>query len=174
VWRATYRQEYISAGMTLGEEAHGVVWVAWPDRAHFREWSGPEESPIRWMAIEGRRFRLIDLEVPSCDDHVLDDEEWARIPLAAVLDPRGAIERFSIIELGGRGVILRPRDQGGLDRVEVVIGTDDGLPDEVVVVDVQGAVNHLWFDAWTAQDDPPDDGWLPRPPGGVTCIADDP
>ena len=78
---------------------------------------------------------------------MLDDDEWARVPLAAVLDPRGAVDRFTILEHGEHGFTLVPREKGGVDRVEVVLGGDD-LPVEVVVVDPQGATNTLRFSGW--------------------------
>ena len=87
-WHADYHQEYLPAGMDAGEELNGEVWVAWPDRALFLT-----GSPLqRLMGLEGRRVRLLDLEVESCDEHILNDDEWARIPLAAVLDPGSALD----------------------------------------------------------------------------------
>lgn len=166
-WQAAYTQEYVAAGMSAGEIVCGSVTVAWPDRAIFR--SG---EPLRQiMALDGRKVRLIDMEVPSCDEHMLDDEEWARVPLAAVLDPGGAVERFSVLDLGGEGFALEPRQTGGVARVEVKLGTRS-LPDEVVVIDPQGAVNRLQFSGWTATEPPSDDGWLPEPPAGVECVSD--
>ena len=112
------------------------------------------------MGLEGRLVRLLDLEVPSCDDHQLDDDEWSRIPLAAVLDPRGAVDRFTILE-----------QPGGVDRVEVTLG-DDNLPSEVVIVDPQGSTNRLRFTRWEPADGPPEYGWLPTPPAGLECVSD--
>jgi hypothetical protein len=124
------------------------------------------------MGLDGRLVRLVDLTSPSCDEHLLGDDEWARIPLAAVLDPRGAIERFSVLERGSRGFILIPYEPGGVDRVEVSLG-DDNLPAEVVVVDPQGATNRLEFTAWRPTSGPPDGGWLPQPPPGLECVSDE-
>jgi hypothetical protein len=167
-WQADYRQEYVAAGMEAGEEVSGVVVVGWPDRASFRAL----EPSNQMMGLEGRLVRLVDLQVPSCDQHRLDDDEWARVPLAAVLDPRGAIDRFTVLELGERGFILVPHEPGGVDRVEVVIGEDD-LPEEVVVIDPQGATNRLQFAAWQPAQGPPDGAWLPQPPPGLECVADE-
>jgi hypothetical protein len=167
-WQADYSQEYIAAGMGAGDEVSGVVVVAFPDRALFRAL----EPAGQMMGLEGRLVRLVDLEVPSCDEHQLDDDEWARVPLAAVLDPRGAIDRFTILEHGENGFILVPREAGGIDRVEVVLGEYD-LPEEVVVVDPQGATNRLLFTSWRPADGPPDGEWLPEPPPGLECIGDD-
>lgn len=166
-WQADYRQEYVAAGMTAGETAAGVVVAAWPDRALFRT----VDPQTQMMGLDGRLVRLVDLTIPSCDEHLLGDDEWARIPLAAVLDPRGAIDRFSVLEHGGRGFTLIPHEPGGVDRVEVSLG-EDNLPDEVVVVDPQGATNRLQFIAWRPTDGPPGGGWLPQPPPGLECIAD--
>jgi hypothetical protein len=167
-WRAEYRQEYVAAGMTGGEEVSGVVVVGWPDRASFRTLDPPNQM----MGLEGRLVRLVDLQVPSCDQHRLDDDEWARVPLAAVLDPRGAIDRFTVLELGARGFILVPHEPGGVDRVEVALGKDD-LPVKVVIVDPQGATNNLHFSAWRPAQGPPDGAWLPQPPPGLECITDE-
>ena len=167
VWRADYRQEYVAEGMSEGEELAGVVWVAWPDRALFL--SG--EPVTRRMGLEGRRVRLLDLEVPSCDEHLLDDDEWARVPLAAVLDPGGATDHFTVLDSGERGFALVPRQPGGVDRVEVVLGKNN-LPLEVVVIDPQGATNRLHFTGWQNSDAPPEGRWLPEAPPGLECVAD--
>ncbi len=166
-WRADYTQEYVAAGMGSGDMVSGVVVMAWPDRALFRA----GDPPSQMMGLDGRLVRLIDLDVPSCDEHVLDDDEWSRVPLAAVLDPRGAVDRFTIFEHGERGFTLVPREVGGVDRVEVVLGTDD-LPVEVVVVDPQGATNSLRFSGWRSAAGPPDGAWLPEPPPGLECVSD--
>ena len=166
--RADYNQEYIAAGMGAGDEISGVVVVAWPDRALFRS----ADPTTQFMGLEGRLVRLVDLEVPSCDEHLLDDDEWARVPLAAVLDPHGAVDRFTVLDHGDRGFILVPREPGGVDHVEVVLGEDD-LPNEVVVVDPQGATNHLRFTGWHPVDGPPNGSWLPEAPPGLECIGDD-
>ncbi len=166
-WCARYDQFYLPAGMSAGDEAHGVVWVAWPDRARFST-----TAPVaREMALEGRRVRLVDGELGSCDDHVVSDDEWARVPLAVLLDPRGAVERFTIVDEPSGRLVLVPRDGGGVARVELLLGTD-GLPAEVVVVDVQGARNRLLFAGWEGPCGPPGGRWLPEPPAGVTCADD--
>ena len=77
-WQGEYRQEYISAGMSSGEFFVGEVRTACPDRALFH--TGDPTTQL--MGLEGRVVRLVDLSVPSCDEHLLDDDEWARIPLA--------------------------------------------------------------------------------------------
>lgn len=166
-WSASYHQEYVATGMTLGEETTGTVWVAWPDRAHFRA-----GNPVdRLMGLEGRRVRLVDLATPSCDDHVLDEAEWARVPLAAVLDPRAAIDRFTIVDRDDDGVTLIPREPGGVARVDVQLGPDN-LPRRVVIVDPQGSRNQLEFVGWRASSPPVEEGWLPVPPAGVDCLED--
>lgn len=166
-WQASYLQEYIAAGMSGGEQISGVVVVAWPDRALFRA----GEPATQLMGLEGLVVRLVDLEAPSCDEHVLDAEEWARVPLAAVLDPRGAVDRFTVLARGDRGFALVPHEPGGVDRLEVVLGADD-LPEEVVIVDPQGATNRLRFSDWRESQGPRDGLWLPEPPPGLDCIAD--
>jgi hypothetical protein len=167
-WQADYNQEYIAAGMGAGDEVSGAVFVAWPDRALFRS----TDPTTQIMGLEGRLVRLVDLEVPSCDEHLLDDEEWARVPLAAVLDPHGAVDRFTVLDHGERGFILVPREPGGVDHVEVVLG-EDNLPGVVVVVDPQGATNRLRFTGWHPVDGPPNGSWLPEAPPGLECIGDD-
>ena len=166
-WSASYTQEYVPPGMTLGEQVAGQVWVAWPDKALFST-----GSPIvRWMGLSGRLVRLLDFENSSCDDHLLTAEEWERIPLIAVLDPRAAVEQFSVVAEGKCGLILIPRQAGGVSRVEIVIG-DDGLPAQVVVSDPQGAVSTFDFRDWQAAEGPPEGVWLPEPPEAIVCIAD--
>jgi len=165
-WRADYAQEYIAAGMSAGEVVTGVVTVAWPDRAAFLT----GDPVTQMMGLEGRAVRLVDLEVPSCDEHLLGDDEWARVPLAAVLDPSGAVEHFAVLDREG-GFALVPREPGGVDRVEVTLD-DNSLPLEVMIVDPQGATNRLTFSTWTAADPPPEGHWLPVPPSGLECVAD--
>ncbi len=166
-WRARYSQTYLAPGMSLGDAAAGTVWIAWPDRARFSVTEGTAQE----MGLDGRRVRLVDPLTPSCEDHLLDDDEWARIPLSVVLDPRAAVERFVVDVLGDDGFVLLPREPGGVDRVEVRLG-DDGMPREVVVVDPQGARNRIRFDAWRGSPPPPD-GWLPDAPEGAPCAAPD-
>jgi hypothetical protein len=166
-WQASYRQEYIAAGMGAGEEVTGKVVVGWPDRAIFSA-----DSPSRQqMGLDGRLVRLLDADIPSCDEHLLNDDEWARVPLAAVLDPRGAVDRFSVLAHGDRGFVLVPREPGGIERVVVVLG-ENLLPNEVIVVDPQGSTNHLWFSGWKSVEGPPNGVWLPEPPPGLDCISD--
>lgn len=166
-WQAAYTQEYVPAGMTLGDRESGTVWIAWPDLARF----DAGDPVVRRMGLEGRRVRLVDLEASTCDEHVLDDAEWERIPLAAVLEPRRAVDRFTVLDGAEGEVVLIPRDVGGVDRVEVWVG-DDGLPSVVRIVDPQGAVNRLEFTAWTPVGSAPAAGWLPAVPPGVTCAGD--
>jgi hypothetical protein len=152
--------------MTTGEEESGEVWVSWPDQAHFQ--SG--NPVVRMMGMQGRRVRLVDLEVPSCDDHVLDDAEWARMPLAAVLDPQQAVDQFSIVDQGQLGIALVPHEPGGVSRVEVVLTSDD-LPSVVVIIDPQGATNRFVFNNWHAAQMPPGGSWLPLAPDQVECVT---
>jgi hypothetical protein len=166
-WSASYEQEYVPAGMTLGEQASGQVWLSWPDRALFHTGS----PPFRLMGLEGRTARLVDLEAESCDQHELSDREWERVPLAAVLDPHGALDHFTILEHTHDGFALVPREPGGVSRVEVAVGSR-GLPAEVAIWDPQGAVNRLRFASWTALEEPPEGGWLPPVPDGVECVED--
>jgi len=167
VWDAEFSQEYIPAGMTMGEEATGRVWLAWPDRALFHT----GDPPFRLMGLEGRTVRLVDLGDRTCDERVLTDREWERVPLAAILDPRGATVHFEVGELADAGIVLVPKEAGGVDRVEVILG-DGGLPAVVTIRDPQGAVNSLRFTAWRAVTEPPSGDWLPIPPEGVECVAD--
>ncbi len=166
-WHAEFDQEYIPVGMTTGEKAHGQVWLAWPDRALFHT----GEPPFRLMGFQGRTVRLVDLPDETCDEHQLSDREWERVPLAAVLDPRGALVHFDIIEGTDAGIILIPKQAGGVDRVEVILG-EDNLPDEVSIWDPQGAVNCLEFSGWTRSKEPPDGAWLPAAPANVECATD--
>ncbi|MEN8165266.1 MAG: outer-membrane lipoprotein carrier protein LolA [Acidobacteriota bacterium] len=166
-WTASYAQEYVPPGMSLGEQVVGQVWVAWPDKALFATGS----PVVRWMGLSGRLVRLLDFENLSCDDHLLTAEEWERIPLIAVLDPRAAVAQFSVIAEGEHGLVLIPREAGGVSRVEIFIG-GDGLPARVVVRDPQGAVSNFDFTDWQAAEGPPEGAWLPAPPDEIDCIAD--
>ena len=166
-WHAEFDQEYIPVGMTMGEKAHGQVWLAWPDRALFHT----GQPPFRLMGLQGRTVRLVDLPDETCDEHQLSDREWERVPLAAVLDPRGALVHFDIVEHMDIGIVLIPKEPGGVDRVEVILG-EDNLPDEVSIWDPQGAVNCLEFSDWTRSKEPPDGTWLPAAPANVECSTD--
>ena len=166
-WSASYRQEYVSSGMSLGEVVDGRVWVSWPDKALF----STGEPVIRWMGLAGRQVRLLDLESLTCDDHLLTAEEWERIPLVAVLEPRRAVAQFTILAQGERGLVLVPREPGGVSRVENEIAAD-GPPARVVVKDPQGSVSTFDFVDWQAADGPPEGNWLPLPPDGIECVAD--
>lgn len=167
VWTASFAQVYTPAGMTLGEEATGTVWLAWPDKALFHTGT----PALRLMGLLGRTIRLVDLEVPSCDDHELSDREWERIPLAAVLDPAGAVSAFTVVAVAERRFALVPHEAGGVERVEVEI---DGecLPSEVLIIDPQGAINLLRFVSWTASEGPTGGAWLPPAPDGLVCSSD--
>lgn len=167
VWHAEFDQEYTPVGMTMGEKAHGQVWLAWPDRAIFHT----GEPPFRLMGFQGRTVRLVDLPDETCDEHQLSDREWERVPLAALLDPRGALVHFDIVTGIDAGITLTPKELGGVDRVEVILGEDD-LPDEISIWDPQGAVNSLVFSDWTESKEPPDGGWLPKAPTNVECTTD--
>ena len=168
-WHGEYTQEYISAGMSSGEVLVGEVLAAWPDRALFH--TGDPTTQL--MGLDGRVVRLVDLSIPSCDEHLLDDDEWARIPLAAVLDPHSALDHFTVLEHGEHGFVLVPREPGGVARLEVVLN-DANLPQEVVVIDPQGATNRLRFTGWRSSDGPPGGSWLPDAPPGLDCIGDNP
>ena len=168
VWTADYRQEYVPVGMARGDTEAGRVWLAWPDRALFVT----GDPARRLMGLEGRTVRLVDLEMESCEEHRLTDEEWERIPLVAVLDPRAARERFGISMDGPDRLVLLPLVPGGISRAVVRLGPD-GLPAEVTVTDTQGTVNNLRFTGWSGADGPPGDRWLPAPPEAVTCQRTD-
>jgi len=165
-WKVSYVQEYVPAGMTAGETVSGTLVLAWPDRALFTE----GEPPVRSMGLEGRKVRLVDLEARSCDDHVLTDREWTRIPLVAMLDPAKALDRFSLA-VSEDALVLVPREPGSIARTTVRPGPD-GLPSEVTVEDVSGAINRFRFSGWRPASGLPE-GWLPEPPEGVTCVSDD-
>lgn len=167
VWVAEYEQEFIPVGMTIGDRARGTLWLAWPDRALFHTGDPVDQM----MGLNGRTVRLIDVGDKTCDEKVLTDREWERIPLAAVLDPRGALQHFEVVETGDRGVELRPRAPGGVDRVEIELGTDM-LPAQVAVVDPQGAVNRLRFGRWRRAGQPPEGRWLPEPPDDIACVVE--
>jgi len=165
-WHARYEQRYVPAGFAEGETARGEVWVGWPDRALW----ATGEPPVRWLGAAGRRVRLVDLEVGSCEERTLGAAEWARLPLTAVVDPGRAVERFTILEEGGT-VVLVPRTPGDIARVELVVG-GDGLPAVVTLHDAAGAVNRIRFLGWAPVAPPA--SWLPEPPPGVRCADADP
>ena len=102
----------------------------------------PGASVVMSETAVRETIKFLDSDVPSCDEHQLDDDEWARVPLAAVLDPRGAVDRFTVLERGERGFTLVPHDPGGVDRVEVVLGAGN-FPVEVVVVDRRSRIDPL-------------------------------
>jgi hypothetical protein len=186
VWQARYVQEYVSAGMDPGldggvvteeygstetgpaDEEKGVVFIGWPDKARFDTGS----PAVRRMGLDGRVVRLVDLEAESCDEHVLSEDEWRRIPLAAVLEPQRALDHFSVDVKGDDGLLLIPREAGGVSRLEVEIGAD-GMPSSITIEDSQGSVNRLDFTGWAPAGTPPAGGWLPPVDGGLVCVTDE-
>lgn len=168
-WQADFEQEYVAAGMSQGERVTGKVWLAWPDRVYFET----GDPVVRTMGLDGRHARLVDLEVPSCDEHVLTDEDWQRVPLAAVLHPGSAVDNFTVVARGEAGLSLMPREPGGVEEVELVLD-ERRMPREVVIVDPQGARNRLLFNGWRTADGPPEGVWLPSPPPGLSCVAEAP
>jgi len=166
VWQARYSQEYVPAGMEIGEEVSGHLWLSWPDRLLFVQ----EEPEERSMGFEGRKLRLVDPGAGSCDEHMMTEEEWERIPLVAILETQKAVQHFSILE--EKGVItLVPRERGGVERVELKLDAR-GLPDELLILDPQGAASRFSFSDWKAVQELPAGRWLPDPPEGVVCIGD--
>jgi hypothetical protein len=163
VLSAPYTQVFLPAGMSLGDEETGVVWVSWPDRALF----AMGDPVIREMGLDGRDVRLLDAEAGTCDDHRLTDEEWQRIPLAALLEPTAAVDRFTVLALDDGGIALVPREEGGVARIEVAL---DGAsrPTLLVIEDPQGGTNTFEFGEWSSASAPAR-GWLPDPPEGVPC-----
>ncbi len=166
MWQARYDQEYIPAGMDLGEEVSGSLWLAWPDRLLFIQ----EEPEKRSMGFEGRKLRLVDPGAGSCDEHLLTEEEWERIPLVAILDTGQAVRQFSILDQEGV-ITLLPHEKGGVDRVELKIGSD-GLPRELIITDPQGATSRFNFSKWKPAMEIPGGKWLPDPPEGIECVGD--
>jgi len=166
-WKASYVQEYIPAGMDLGEEVSGELRIAWPDHALFLQ----KEPEKRSMGLEGRRLRLVDFEALSCDEHILSEEEWQRVPLIAVLDTRQALEHFSILKGDSGAILLLPHEKGGVERVELSLGPK-GLPGTLIIRDPQGAISTFHFTGWKAVKKPAGESWLPEPPEGVGCVGD--
>jgi hypothetical protein len=129
------------------------------------------EPLLRIMGLSGRQVRLLDLEMESCDDHLLTAEEWERIPLVAVLEPENAMARFSVVAEGQRTLVLIPREDSGVAKVVLETGSN-GLPAKVVVVDSQDATSTFEFSAWEAAEGPPNGLWLPEAPDGILCVGD--
>lgn len=167
IWRADYSQEYIPAGMDEGEFVSGRLWLAWPDKLLFIQ-DRPEK---RSMGFEGRKLRLVDEEAGSCDEHLMSQEEWERIPLMAILDTRLAVEHFSILESAPGEISLIPHEKGGVDRVEIFVG-DAGMPRMLTLTDPQGALSRFKFSEWKEASSHPGESWLPAPPEGVECVGD--
>jgi hypothetical protein len=163
VLSAPYIQVFVPAGMSLGDEERGVVWVSWPDRALF----AMGDPVVREMGLDGRDVRLLDAEAGTCDDHHLTEEEWQRVPLVALLEPTAAVDRFTVIALEDGGIALVPRDAGGVARIEVALD-DASRPVRLVIEDPQGGTNTFEFGTWR-ETSPPARGWRPEPPEGTTC-----
>lgn len=163
VLSSEYVQVNLPAGMSLGDEVRGRVWVSWPDRALF-VWGDPE---VGQMGLDGRRTRVLDRETGTCDDHHLTEEEWQQVPLAAVLEPAAAMDRFVVIARDHGGFDLIPRESGGVDRIEVELD-GESFPTRLVITNPQGGTNTFEFGGWKVAD-APRQGWLPDPPRGVEC-----
>ena len=91
--------------------------------------------------------------------------------MAAVLDPAGAVEHFSVLDLGDDGFALEPRQTGGVARVEVKLGARS-LPVEVVIIDPQGSVNRLQFSISLARMSACRSGPSGNPPASRTASSE--
>ncbi len=164
-WKVPFEQEYIPAGFTEGDRTSGQLWLQWPDRMLFVSGS----PPVQWLGLEGRRTRLLDLDAGTCEDHVLTDEEWERIPLVAVLDPQRAVELFTIMQGPAGEIVLLPRQRSDLERIELT-ARDNGLPAQLKIHDGQGSVNIFEFQTWSAADS--EVSWIPEAPDNVSCFGE--
>ena len=129
-WRADFVQTYIPQGFDQGTSEAGALTLVPPAELRFDYIAGGG----RVFAVDGTVSRLVDAANGSCDAARLDRGSWARLPLAAVLDP-GAAERAFAVTGSDHQLQLVPHEPTP-DLALVTITLDDALmPRKVLVRD---------------------------------------
>ena len=167
-WRADFVQTYTPVGFEQGTSEPGVLTLVPPAKLRFDYATGGGRS----FAVDGTISRLVDAKSGSCDAMRLDRGSWARLPLAAVLDP-GAAEHTFAIEGSGEKLRLVPREPIP-DLASVTITLDRaGMPQAVLVLDSSGDRNKFQFTHWQPTREPAAAFFAPSLPGSPPCLPED-
>jgi outer membrane lipoprotein-sorting protein len=167
-WHAAFVQTYTPEGFDQGTSDKGSLTLVPPDELRF-DYASPGE---RVFAVDGAVARLVDRKRGSCEAVRLDRGTWARLPLAAVLDPGAAAHAFTI-ESTGDGLRLIPHEPGP-DLAEITVMLDGaGLPATVAVKDGAGNINQFEFTHWRTEKLPPNTLFRPALPGSPPCLPED-
>lgn len=163
-WQARFVQRYVPEGLQTGTTEGGTLTLVAPSSLRF-DYAGA--SP-RTFATDGTVARLVDQRAGTCDAVRLDAGTWARLPLAAVLDP-GAARRAFLVDSSGATLHLVPRDPTPeLAELTVTLGPDS-LPSEVTVRDSSANLNTFTLSGWRAVRKPPAKSFTPALPGSPPC-----
>ncbi|HUK11822.1 MAG TPA: outer membrane lipoprotein carrier protein LolA [Thermoanaerobaculaceae bacterium] len=163
-WQVEFVQTYTPEGFDEGTSEPGTLTLAPPARLRF-DYAGA--SP-RVFAVDGSVARLVDPGNASCEATRLDQGAWARLPLAAILDPAAAERTFAVEASAGR-LRLVPREKVP-ELAEVVIGLDGGtLPHTVLVRDASGNRNQFALTRWKPIAAPAAALFAPSLPGKAPC-----
>ncbi len=161
-WSARFVQVYVPAGFDSGTEDHGTLLLAPPDRVRF-------DYPERVFAVDGAVATMVDRAAGSCETFRLDETNWGRLPLSALLDPGAALGFFAVEPLDD-GLRLTPHEPTpDLAAIDIVVGDGD-MPAEVTVEDEAGNRNRFRFSQWAAASPPAADAFRPVLPG-IPCAA---
>ncbi|MFI5142894.1 MAG: outer membrane lipoprotein carrier protein LolA [Thermoanaerobaculales bacterium] len=167
-WRAEFVQTYTPQGFDHGTSEPGILTVVPPAKVRFDYTA----SGGRVFAVDGSISRLVDVGNGSCEAIRLDRGTWAKLPLAAVLDPAAAGRTF-VIEAKDHTLRLVPREPTA-DLAEVTITLDDDrLPRAVLVQDTAGNRNRFSFTRWQTTSEPPAKLFAPSLPGSPPCLPED-
>jgi outer membrane lipoprotein-sorting protein len=168
-WQADFVQSYTPAGFAAATVDRGTVIVAAPARLRFDYSTGSRRA----FAVDAVVARLVDFTGGTCDAVRLDEGAWARLPLAAILDPSSAERAFAVAAVG-RTLTLTPR-QPTADLSELAVTVDDkDMPVLVAVTDASGNRNEFALSHWRAAAALPDAAFRPGLPGEAPCAPEEP
>lgn len=165
-WEAKFSQIFVPAGFSTGVEEKGVFTFSHPSRLRFDYTTHPK----RIFALDGAQARLLDVEVRTCQAYTLGEGAWAALPFVVLTDP-GAMAQLFVVEGEGPRFVLRPRKElPEVARVELVLG-EDGLPQQLTVVDLSGNENRFVFKQWRKRRKIEAHFFSPSLAGGPPCTS---
>ena len=167
-WRADFVQTYIPQGFDQGTSETGVLTLVPPAELRFDYTAGAG----RVFAVDGTVSRLVDAANGTCDAVRLDRGSWARLPLAALLDP-GAAERAFAVTGSDHHLQLVPHEPTP-DLALATITLDGApMPRTILVRDGGGNRNEFAFSHWRPAADPGASFFAPSLPGSPPCPPED-